>query len=764
MNKFFNNFTGGEWTPLLDGRSDLQKYDSSCRALENFRVMAHGGTRFRTGFEHKHSIPENAVTRLLPFQYSVDVRYVMEFSANLIRFIDASSDPTVLLANTVATPYSEGDLFELQIRQLNDVVYVAHPNYPVQKLKRLTATPTWDFSPVEWTWPAMLDENTTSTKLTVSGSTMTADADVFNIDHVGSYWEIRHLIDAASAVLPLTSSATMSPALKVEGEWQVTTTNYWNGELYVERSETSSGPWVTIRKFTSRTDRNVSASGVLDAPAYLRLRYVVNGQPFDSTVWVGNNPTSYAKANATLETQEAYVSGLVKVTGFTDSRSVSVNVIKDPQSTQATDIWAEGAWSNHRGHPRTVAVYEQRIFYGGTAANPIRLWGSKSGDFDNFKYGTLDDDAIAFDIASSQANAIEWMASMEVLQIGTEGSEVTASSGSREEPITPSNISVRTQSNYGSQSIDALLVNDTLLFMQRQGRRLREMSYSFERDRYVSPDLTQLAEHITESGVIQTAVARQPDPLVLSVLADGRLAAMTYDREQNVVAWAQWKTEGAIESVTSVYGNPNDDIWIVVNRGGIRSVEKLAIESLDKSTMVHLDASVGGDYVGSSNDTTTITGLDHLNGKTVGCVVLGNDIGNYVVAGGQITVPNNTPVGTSGRYLVGLRYTGVIHPMKLDVSLQSGATQGKRRRISEVVIRFKDSLGCKYGKSLTNLDPVIFRSSTDPMDSSPPLFSGDKVVRWHAGSDRSGDIYIVQDEPYPSLVLGLAVKFEVFNS
>ncbi len=772
--KFINNFTGGEFTPLLDGRSDLAKYDSACRNLENFRVMAHGGVRFRTGFAHVDYAPNDDLCRLLPFQFSVDVRYIMALTENIITFYDAATTaPSLFVPTFVASPYLESELFEIQIRQLNDIVYFVHPNHPPYKLKRLTAAPTWEFLPVDWTYPPMRDENVSGTKLSLNavGSSprvMTATAATFQAGHVGSYWELRHLVDAVSESIALgNTNSTMATPLSVEAEWQVTTTNYWNGQLFVERSDDGGTTWTVIRTFKSATDRNVTASGILDTPALMRLRFVSNGDPFSGSVWVGSQPTSYAKANAVLETQDAYVRGLVKVTAVTSPTSADVTVIKEPRSTDATDVWSEGAWSDVCGYPRAIAFYEQRIFYGGTKSNPIRFWGSRTGDFDNFEYGVLDTNAVAFEIASSEANSIEWMASMDVLQIGTEGSEVTAASGSREEPLTPSNISVRTQSNYGSQAIDALLVNDTLLFMQRQGRRLREMSYNFERDRYISPDLTQLAEHVTESGVIQTAVARQPDPLVLSVLTDGRLAVMTYDREQNVVAWSTWETQGKVESVTAVYGYPNDEIWLVVNRGTdqapSRQVERMAVESLDKETMNHLDASVVVPYLGSGNNNTVITGLGHLEGKTVAAVVLGSDLGDFVVSGGQITVPNAIPFGTNGTATIGLRYEGVINPMKLDVVSQLGPTQGKRRRISEIVIRFKDSLGCKFGKSRNNLDPVIFRQSTDLMDESPPLFTGDQILRWQGGSDRSADVFIVQDEPYPCVVLGLAIKFDVFN-
>jgi hypothetical protein len=108
--------------------------------------------------------------------------------------------------------------------------------------------------------------------------------------------------------------------------------------------------------------------------------------------------------------------------------------------------------------------------------------------------------------------------------------------------------------------------------------------------------------------------------------------------------------------------------------------------------------------------------------------------------------------------------------MKLDMQMANGTSQGRKRRISEVTVRFKDTLGAVVGtgnqQRITQAqfaETVNFRDTSDPMDSSPPLFSGDIPITWQGNADFEGDIQISQNDPLPMTVLGIFAKFEVFG-
>ncbi|WP_043588417.1 hypothetical protein [Geminisphaera colitermitum] len=769
--KFFNNFTAGEWTPKLDGRSDLQKYDAACRRLENMRVMPYGGARFRSAFGYVAKTKSAATpSRLMPFQFSTEQKFMLEWAHLALRVYSAGAAPALL--QEIASPYPAAAVFAIQYRQINDVVYLVHPDYPVQRLAR-HADADWRLEAVDWAFPPMLDENVTETKLSLSAVdgvnvTMTASAALFQPGHVGSYWELRHLKEAASTSVSLATTSGgpfHSAAISVQGDWTANSTERWYGTLSIERSLDGGTTWETVRKFTAESDRNISASGHQEELAQFRLKYQPTGDPFGAGVWVGKAPTNYVKARAMLETTDAYVTALVKVTAYTDSTHVKVTVIDKAATVAATDIWCESAWSPYRGFPRTIGLYEQRLIFGGTRHQPNTMWGSKTDDFENFKYGEDDDAAVAYTFAASEQNNVQWVESLKRIQAATTAREFTVAAGNTDEPLTPSNIVVRSESANGAAHLQPVLVNDAILYVERQSRKVMEMAYSIEKDGYASVDLTLLAAPVTESGVKQLAFARQPDPLLLAVTENGNLAVLTYDRPQDVTAWARWITNGAFESVATLQGTPEDEIWAVVRRtiGGVpvRTIERLTPETDSKATGCWLDCAAIVDAGDAKLTTLSNPALAHLNGAQVTAVVDGRIYEKLTVTANTITFPEAVP--HARRVVVGLPYVGVLQPMKLDVILASGASQGRTRRISEITPRFYKTVGCKFGPSEDQLDEVPFRSTWDAMDASPPEYSGDIKCPWNGGHDKAGDIILVQDQPLPFTLLGIGVKWEVFG-
>lgn len=769
VHRFFNNWTAGELSPLLDGRADLQQYDRGGRVLENVRVMPYGGVRIRSGTVHVAAVKTaGKKVRLVPFNFSTGTAFVLEFGDQYLRFY--SNQVQVLSGGSpyeVATPYLEADLFRLQFKQINDVVYIAHPSYGPRKLSRVTDT-NWTLDVISPNVPPLREENTGTTTLTMShttgtGRTLTASASTFTANHVGAFFELRHRREADAVELDIstTSGSSSSSALTVKGDWQVVTTERWYGTLEVERSLDGGSTWSTVRKFKSSADRNVSASGSESEECQLRLTYKATGDPYGSGVWVGTAPTNYVKAKAKLESTEAFVNGLVKVTAYTSATSVTVDVVETVASTAATDIWSEAAWSAHRGFPRTVGLFEQRVMWGGNAERPTRVWGSKTGDFENFEYSTDDDGGVAFDIAATESNAIQWLASLDSLLVGTGGSEHKLDSGDESEPLTPSNVKVKGQSVVGSEPVQPVQVDKAVLYVQRQGKKVREMIQ--DGGRYVSNDVTLLSEHVTRNGVTQLGYAAMPDPLLLAVTPDA-LGVMTYDRDQGVLAWTRWVTDGVIESACAIYGSSGDEIWLAVRRtvGGstVRYVERVTVETENKATATLLDCHKTGTLTGPFSG--TISGLSHLEGRTVRLVVAGAVIGDFLVSSGAITVPVGD-VPTLGFYVVGLPYTAKVQPMKLDLVMSNGATQGKVRRITELTLRFRNTLGAKFGPSLSKLETVTFRNANDVMDASAPLFTGDKSVPFNSGHDRTGDLFVVQDQPLPFTLLGVLARADFFG-
>jgi len=233
--------------------------------------------------------------------------------------------------------------------------------------------------------------------------------------------------------------------------------------------------------------------------------------------------------------------GYGKITGRTNTTVVTVEILEDMGSSSASIDWSLGAFSDTTGHPSCVTFFEQRLVFAATINNPQTVYFSKSGDYENMDAnigGTIaDDDAIIYTIASNQVNAIRFMTATRTLIIGTAGGEFAVSGGGADNAITPTNILIKKQSNHGAANVDAIAVGNATLFLQRARRKIRELAYNFDVDGYVAPDMTILAEHITEGGLTQVAYQQEPNQIIYATREDGELVGLTYQREQQVTAW-----------------------------------------------------------------------------------------------------------------------------------------------------------------------------------------------------------------------------------
>ena len=232
-----------------------------------------------------------------------------------------------------------------------------------------------------------------------------------------------------------------------------------------------------------------------------------------------------------------FSNGNAKITAFGSTTSVTAEVKSDFDNTNAVSNWSLGAFSSVTGHPRCVSFFEQRLVFAGTSQQPQTMFFSKSGDYENMTSGSNDDNAMVYTIASNQVNAIQAMKATRTLIVMTTGGEYAVSSGAAQDAITPTNINIRKQSNYGSSGVDALSIGNATIFLQRAKRKIRELAYNFDTDGYTAPDLTILADHISNSGIIDMSYQQEPYSIVWCVRNDGVMSGLTYNRLENVVAW-----------------------------------------------------------------------------------------------------------------------------------------------------------------------------------------------------------------------------------
>ncbi len=146
------SFTSGELAPALYARTDLAKFHSGAKFLQNFFVSAQGGVYNRAGTRYVGNANSTGAVRLIPFSFNTEQTYVLVFTALSIQLVSnggfVTEDGTSATpAITITTPYAGSDLFQITYCQDADVITLCHPNYPPATLTRMSAT-VWAYAPI----------------------------------------------------------------------------------------------------------------------------------------------------------------------------------------------------------------------------------------------------------------------------------------------------------------------------------------------------------------------------------------------------------------------------------------------------------------------------------------------------------------------------------------------------------------------------------------------------------------------------------------
>ena len=511
------NFTGGELSPRLDGRNDLTKYSSGCKTLENFIVYPHGAAARRSGTTFVAEVADSDnKTRLIPFEFSTTQTYMLEFSNLKMRVYkdDGSvlegdktisaitkANPAVVTANS--HDYTNGD--EVVISGVSGMTEVNGKRFLVAG----KTTNTFQLTDKDGT-------NINSSAFTTYSSGGVSNK-VFEITTPYTTAQLFDIKFAQSAdVMYITHPAHEVEKLSRTGHtaWTLTDVDFGNGPFMDHNIETTT---------LTPSHKTVGATTTVTASAVTGIN---SGSGFVST-----------DVGRLVHVKD----GHFKITSITSTTIVVGTVIVDLGITTGTTDFALGSFSDTSGHPSCVTFFEQRLVFAGTTSQPQTIFFSKSGDYENMDDGyhetIADDDAIVYTIASNQVNAIRFMTSTRTLIIGTAGGEFTVSGGGSDSAVTPTNILIKKQSNHGAANVDAIAVGNATLFLQRAKRKIRELAYNFDVDGYVAPDMTILAEHITEGGLTQIAYQQEPNQIIYCVREDGEMVGLTYQREQQVTAW-----------------------------------------------------------------------------------------------------------------------------------------------------------------------------------------------------------------------------------
>lgn len=775
------SFAAGEVSPLLQGRVDLVPYQTGLALCKNFVTLPQGPAKFRPGLRF-HQYGADADARLIPFVYSDDQAYWVEFSgAGYLRIhtldgtlLDDLGDITITSISNAdpgiiglpASAAADGDDVYLTVTGMTEV---SGRWYRLDFVSTDTVTDLFKLTIP--TLPAGVD--TTGYGTFVSG---TASIPLM-LAHPYADADLPLLRYAQSAdVLTVVSDSYGPRTLERTGPntWTFTAESFGpECSSPSSLSATPGGPgggtpsthYYVVTAVV--TDGSANAESLAYGPASASQDLTVAGNYIDLN---SGTPASGTRHNYYKALNGLY--GFIGQGGgtFRDDNIVPDLSISPPEYGE--DFNAAG------DYPRTVSYHQQRKVFAGTVNKPQTVWMTRTGTEVDMTYTvpSRDDNALSFGIASREAQTVQHLVPLRDLMVLTSGGvwKVVAQNS---DVLTPSSVSAELSSYAGASYVQPAVAESAVLYAFARGGRVGEIRYSDSAADYAVSDVCLLAPHLFDGyAIVDMALVETPTRILWVLRSDGTLLSMTYQPEHKVLAWHRHDVGGAVRSICVV---PNvtvaalsEDVLVayVDRRNGATAYQTIELlygfgdypvehktdywaseTNLAESQAVHADSALV--YEGAAAD--RLIGLHHLEGREVSIVADGAVHPARTVANGEITLE-----AESERVVVGLPYRGRLQTLPLAVEGEVADGQGVTKSVSRVYLRLFQSSGVFVGPDWDNLDEMKARTD-EPYGVAPEWKTGEFEIAISPAWGREGAICIEQADPMPLVLLGMTLDVEI---
>ena len=817
-----SSFVSGELSPLLVGRSDLDQYYQGTQTAENLVIVPQGGLKRRAGTEFlgkalplldrvtvaptminggtaatindgddttntATTTPIGVVNPYVVAEYDLttptyiefaDIRDVLVSVGSSTEFLIEHSDDAITWATAATVPSigltaKDFRLFVGATKRYWRFVRVGATDmttsvvslgeFNLQKRQAtLSSVKTFDFS-VESDRHYLMVLTAGNLRVYRTPDTHVADIKMPYID--GQVLSVR---DAQTESVMLMFHEDTLPIRLVNGgddyTWTLDDVPFANVPQYdyfdgSSPTPTSDVQVMTLTTFVAGDTLQIDIEGVLsknityagDSGADQQNSTVANIQRNIQDMPImgesGVTVTRTGAAQYTITSANESAKAFELFAGFATTGTASKTVAFTHSVTGSPR--EEDVWSATRGYPKMGVFYDGRLWLGGTHSKQQSILASKSGAFFDFDIDEGDDDeGIFITISARKLSDIVDINPARGLQVFTSGSEFLVKGN------TPSTISIDAQTQHGASSMEVKSVDGATLFLDRNGNTLREYLYNFNEDSYTSNDLSVLASHLinapTDIAILSGSTSEDANWLFIAN-ADGNMVVLNTLRSQDINGFTPMTTQGFVSTLSVV-----DDQLYMINRRTLGGVTSNFIERW--SFVMLMDNSIAI----ANNNSTTVSGLEHLEGHTVQITADGNVLPERAVSGGSITL-TASEVSIPDRDLqIGINFTVSLKTMPVNTNIGSGMNNMRIKKITRINARVYNTFGV-----FIDGNPIAVRSfgdaSVSPLDDAILAETG--IIEDNSGGNGwSRFVVPVITVPDPTPFHMQSIEYEVESS
>lgn len=685
--------------------------------------------------------------RLIPFEFNNQQTYILEFGRLYIRIRKHNESSYI----EIASPYTDEDIENIDYIQKGDVLFIVDGNHSPKQLERLSDV-SWQLVDYEYIGGPFKEQNDDITAYYSSVNAVKASGYTFSNDDVGKQFNIETYFKAQTIYKTnIGTTAWESSAILVGSSWSFTTAGTWLGIIKILISDDNSS-WKEYKVMSSTINNNVGSYNAQITGDFNGIKFVKIWVDLDNdqhcqltfqSIGFYENISFKVIAVSSLDPTTATIS-------LTDYNNSILTFANSYQTSANAEPLQPSAWEDG-AYPKHITFYQDRLVFANSRNYPFTIWASETSNYYSFKIHSelVDSDSIQTNVVGDGLNEITALVSLMSLIAFTEngvfrtGIDVWNATG---------DFALTRQSRGGSSSVRPVTIDNSCIYVKPTKDAIKDFYYQYQIDAYAGEQLDILARDMFENKKIKQLAYQEQDKTIWVLFEDGSMCYCCYMKEQEVLGWSEFETDGKVVSIATIMSNFNDTLFLAVERNGRTFIEKLdkRFASKEIQDQIFLDSAVV--FYDEGRNFNTITGLNHLEGRTVTILADGFVIEGKIVTNGTITLNSYIQ-----KAIVGIPYETKVETLDINYTGNGNATFGDKRRAVSAVVQFIDSCDCKMGTSNGPIDEVIFRTN-EPLGTPTSLKTEKKDINLTSSHNEEEHIVIVQDKPLPFTVSAINQK------